>query len=173
MAGIQWERSAGAGAMTHDDRVSYTFNISPEAQERFAERIAEFNRNLATASGQAADALRSLGVRFSGLSTVELMIPGRRPIVNQRSEHESQAHAQPTACARCLNYSNNPYLACAVHPLGRPGEVCADWEDGEANGHWTTQNQREHEANYDRYIVALPTDLPRLRRVNDGEPIGH
>lgn len=30
-------------------------------------------------------------------------------------------------CIRCKYHSNNPHLACAVHPLGHPEGECPDW----------------------------------------------
>jgi hypothetical protein len=47
---------------------------------------------------------------------------------------KAKARASHAGCAGCLNYDNNPYLACTIHPLGRPGYVCGDWEDG-----WTKE----------------------------------
>lgn len=60
----------------------------------------------------AEEKLREIGIniRLSGLSTVQIDVT--RPY-----------HA---GCAGCLHYDHNPYLQCAVHPLGRPGEVCGD-----------------------------------------------
>ena len=44
---------------------------------------------------------------------------------------EAAAKHQPvlTPCSTCRNHDDNPWLACAMHPLERPGHECSDWED--------------------------------------------
>ena len=94
--------------------------------QRATEKIQLAMLALIEPAQAAVEAMQSFGIRLSGLSTVEI-IYGNHPV---RAEYECSTQIQPTACARCLYHGTSPLLPCAVHPLGRPGEVCGDWEDG-------------------------------------------
>jgi hypothetical protein len=138
-------------------RVRYTANVAEltflECLECFQLRIKRATERVSSAIQQmirpaesATEAMRSLGVSFEAFTLDEAdLIAFNAFSVSAESASlalqrvnrigfcpadlpEAKTRASHAGCAGCLNYSNNPYLACAIHPLGRPGEVCGDWE---------------------------------------------
>lgn len=104
-----------------DNQNRLEVNIDAAVAQRLAEAATRLiGRGVVTAS-VAAERLHSLGVRLSGLSTVE--IANSYPSAAERQQRYAN-RPDHTGCGGCLHYDNNPYLACAVHPLGPPGEVC-------------------------------------------------
>ncbi|MEA5578673.1 hypothetical protein [Anabaena sp. UHCC 0451] len=59
-------------------------------------------------------------------------------------------------CNRCLFYSHNPHLVCAVHPHGVTGDSCLDFrEDPNAEELW----QPEGATYYNGELILQPPQL--------------
>lgn len=110
--------------------------------DNIAAAARDFAAALVEPTQAAAEAMRQFGILASvgscwGSTAVDRVAPlselAARGLTN----------AQPTACARCLYFNTSPHLHCAVHPQGRPGEVCSDWEDGgtDAAKQWRLEAQ--------------------------------
>jgi hypothetical protein len=125
-------------------------------------RHAAAASDIGVATTEAADAMNRLGFRITGLTAIEI-----DPTESIAAlDAAAKARASHTGCAGCLNYDNNPYLACAIHPLGRPGEVCGDWEvrppKFRPDVQWAVEQlsyHPYHSQSYPRYSLT-PTNSP-------------
>lgn len=58
-----------------------------------------------------------------------------RPVVVRYYARVIGENESDTPCEFCKYHNHNLYLACAVHPTGRPGEDCPDWAANPPESH--------------------------------------
>jgi hypothetical protein len=141
--------------MTDERSVEMIISLGAEGWERLRVAITRF-ADAAGDSGIAyrdvAEAMSRLNFRVTGLTTIEI------DPTEAIAALDAKAASSPyrTGCAGCLHYDNNPYLQCAVHPLGRPGEDCGDWAEPELRDYQPIANSPEHEAESERQRLLNP-----------------